>query len=395
MFRSKKAQWIVFSILVVTLGAISYAKLVPANSPNQAAPQSTSAQRNGRLLPLIDEDPASARQPLSAVLGHLDLLDDPESMDTFNNTIRSRVRHRQFQDLDVFTAELRKSRATLPGGEWQLYRVYGLMAEPSAGWYAPDADWQAELYILEEWTRTFPESITARVAYANTYINWGWSARGSGWSHDVKNEEWDRFLDRARKGERALMDAKLLSARCPHWYYLMQRVALTFSWDREEYDRLFDEAVAFEPLYNSFYSAKANYLLPRWYGRQGELEDFLTETPKGIGGREATAIFYHAFTAVEPYLDQPETTVRRFWPRIKQGYQSVEAVYHVTPEITNAQAKMAYAAGDREEAIAAFERIGEGWRKDVWKNYENFERARNWALGPDPAGTGKQVPEKG
>ncbi len=396
MFRSRKTQWIVLSILVVALGAISYAKLVPASSPNQAA-QAKSAQRNGRLLALEDEDPAFARQPLSAALGHLDLVDDPKSMRTFNNTIRSRVRHRQFQDLDVFAAELRKTRAKLPGGGWQLFKMYGLMAEPSAGWNAPDADWQAQLHIIEEWISAFPDSITARVAYAETYINWGWKARGEGWARDVKDEQWDLFHDRSRKGEQALMDAKLLPTRCPEWYDLMLQIALNLSWDREAYDRLFDEAVAFEPLYRAFYSSKATYLLPRWHGEEGELEDFLTETPKGVAGREGSAIFYNTFIAVEPFLDQPETTVRRFWPRIKEGYHATEALNHVDPETLNFQAKMAYEAGDREEASAAFERIGDGWRKSVWRKYEDFERARNWALSSDPARTGKQVPlpEKG
>ena len=45
-------------------------------------------------------------------------------------------------------------------------------------------------------------------------------------------------------------------------------------WDLRQYNSVFDDAVKREPEYLYLYLQKAEYLLPRWSGRRGDIERF-------------------------------------------------------------------------------------------------------------------------
>jgi len=396
MMRSRKTQWIVFSILALILVAALSSKLTLIIYSNPNVSSAPPAQSSPRLWPLIDEAPDYAAKPLSQVLDHLDYVHGANSMRPFNYTVRSRLRHRQFRDLDVFADELRDSKARFPGGDWQLFKLYGLMSEPATGWWAPDPQWEAHLKIIEEWMSAFPDSITARVTYAHTLINYAWKVRGQGWAQDVKEEQWVLFNERNRKAKQVLQEAEALPSRCPQWYYLMQRIALAFSWVRDDYDKLFDEAVEFEPLYMAYYSAKANYLLPRWYGKEGEWEKFLVEATGRLEGEAGSAAFLYLFTGMEEYFEESELTpnVHRFWPLLQRGYQSTETLYRMSSALANGYARLAYIAGDRAEARVAFQRVGEDWKSDVWKNKEHFDQVKKWAFSSADSGSEIPIPAK-
>jgi hypothetical protein len=70
----------------------------------------------------------------------------------------------------------------------------------------------------------------------------------------------------------------------------MQILAKGQSWERSRYEKNFEAAIAFEPTYHYFYSEKAQYLLPRWSGEEGEWERFAEETSKRLGGKLGSII---------------------------------------------------------------------------------------------------------
>ena len=102
------------------------------------------------LRPIKDEEETSARRPLSEVLQSYADRHVPYYQDAFDDVVRSRVRHRQFQDLEAYAAEIRKTKVKMPGGKWQLENFYQVVGEPAAGSDADDEAWEAHLRLLSE-----------------------------------------------------------------------------------------------------------------------------------------------------------------------------------------------------------------------------------------------------
>ena len=107
---------------------------------------------------------------------------------------------------------------------------------------------------------TKPSSVTARIALAGAYANYAWEARGSDYADTVTKNGWKLFAQPIDKAKEILEEASTLKAKCPHWYVVMQRVALAESWDLARATALLDQAVAFEPDYYYYYRAHAGYL---------------------------------------------------------------------------------------------------------------------------------------
>ena len=86
-----------------------------------------------KLRPIKDEEEISARLPLSDVLKSYADRHVPYYQDAFDDVVRSRVRHRQFQALETFAREIRRTKVTIMGGKWQLEEFYQVVGEPAAG----------------------------------------------------------------------------------------------------------------------------------------------------------------------------------------------------------------------------------------------------------------------
>jgi len=163
----------------------------------------------------------------------------------------------------------RRKKTRLRQGRWELPVFYdGVNGALYAG---DDPDqWRDVWAKFDAWHRKFPQSITEPVARAHTLVGYAWNARGTGWSSEVSSEGRLLMRDRLQQARDVLDAAAKLPRRCPEWYSAMQAVALGQSWARNEYDRLFEEAVAREPTYYDYYFNKAYYLTPRCFARRGE-----------------------------------------------------------------------------------------------------------------------------
>src|SRR4029434_7814000 len=62
------------------------------------------------VRPIFDEDFMSSREPLTRVLETY-IGTVPYYVDEFKKVLRSRLRHRQFRDLETYAAEIRRTKA--------------------------------------------------------------------------------------------------------------------------------------------------------------------------------------------------------------------------------------------------------------------------------------------
>jgi hypothetical protein len=339
------------------------------------------AQRQPHLFPIVDEDAKTAGQPLKTVVASLDFEKDPKAWDTFDTIVMSRLRHEKFDDLDAAADDFIRTKEKFVGGRWKIFGFQDTLCEVSGGRDMPDSAWQEHFARFRKWIRTKPNSKTARIAYGQAMMNYAWHARGSGYANEVTREGWRLFGERLAEARQILEDARSVGGEHPHWYYAMQGVALGQSWDRAEYDALFDEATRKEPLYWRYYITKALYLLPRWHGTEGEWEAFAEEAANKVGGDDGDALYYFIAVNQMDFFKRSQffKESKVSWPRMKKGFAAIEKKYKVTNQTRNFYAQIAGIVCDQAEAQRMIKDIGENWSPDTWRTKEEYERFKKWA----------------
>jgi hypothetical protein len=332
------------------------------------------------LHPIAEEAPASAALPLAKALKALDFTEDPKAAASFDVILQSRLRRGAFAELDAYADAARRTRARLPGGAWVLARMVSALASHPGGEDRPDPEWAEHLARFQAWAAARPGSMTAREAWAFALTDYAWKARGSGYANTVTAEGWARFKDRLAQARQVLGEAPAIP--CPMWFRTMQKVALGQGWDRGPYERLFARAVAVEPRFQECYVAKAWYLMPRWYGKEGEWEAFASQATQALGP-EGDAVYFFIMAAQAPYYEHPKffTMPGHSWPRTRAGFAFIETHWGADQRLLNRELLLAGQACDRAEAARVAGRIKGPVPTDIWGSQGAYENYRDWAFG--------------
>ncbi len=292
------------------------------------------------------------------------------------------VQH-DYAQLEKEIATARATKARLQGGIWKASMFYDAVGNAIPGFGGSTVDWDGHFAEIKKWIAAYPESAAARIALAESYINYAWDARGNGYANTVSGSGWDNFRERIQLAESTLLEAAKLKEKCPYWYEAMQSVALAQGWDKEQARALFEEATKFEPTYYHYYRQQANYLTTKWYGEEGETQEFAEETLKKLPEPDGAIIYYEIASLLVCPCDEKNNDMDSMsWPKIKEGYTSLERLYGTSRLKLNRFAYMSVVAKDKESARAAFEQIGDQWNLKVWTHPSYFEKAKNWATAP-------------
>lgn len=306
-----------------------------------------------------------------------------EEEDHFERAIQSMLNEWNFDGLEKAAHEARLGKDRLRGGAWKIFIVYEGVASPPVAYKATNEGWVNHLATLKQWMSVKPESATARIALAEAYVNYAWFARGHGFADTVSDDGAERFQDRLDLAASALAEAAQMKETCPFWYEVAQEIATGQGWRKEQMRQLFEEAIAFEPGFYHYYREYTNYLLPKWYGHEGDVEKLANEAIERVGGTEGAFLYFEIASVGVCQCGTEDDQVKRMsWPGIKAGYEALAELYGVSDLKLNRFAYMAYEAGDKPAAQEALEKIGNNWDDRVWKNAAGFEKARSWAAAP-------------
>ncbi|MBI4748646.1 MAG: DUF4034 domain-containing protein [Acidobacteria bacterium] len=305
----------------------------------------------------------------------------------FQKQVTDLFKQNKFAELDQLAGELRKSKARFTaGGSWKIFRLYYVLDSPldiPDGEEPTETDWQTYLKKVEGWAQQSPNSITAQVLHADALTGYAWFGRGIETAPHVSDAQWKMFHERLDLAEQVLLKAKALPVKCPMWYYTMQTVALGQGWEIARYDQLFNEATAFEPKFFGYYTAKAYYLLPRWYGEEGDWEAFAEETRLKIGGKEGASLYYRiAMSQLDYYKPEDyfnETNIS--WLLMRDGYLATEELYGRNIDALHTTAKFAFWAQDRESLKVLLEKIGNDVEPECWPSMKAFQEFKDWGMG--------------
>lgn len=299
--------------------------------------------------------------------------------------IQELVSDDKFKELDKMADAARTSKARFKGGNWQLFVFYDAVTNP-VGEHVSVADWNDLIDRLKVWQRTIPESVTADVALAQTYINLGWQARGDGYADTVGENGWKGLHENVEQAKEALHAANALKDKCPQQYVVAQHVALIEGWDKEKTTALFDEAVAFEPTYYYYYRNQANYLQERWRGDEGEAVQFAIVAASRVKGKQGAYIYFEIATVLNCHCETEEDLPKMSWRLIKEGYAAMDEMYGTSLLKKNRFAYMAYRQNDRGAAQKTLAQVSANWNASVWGARRTFETAQKWAFAEEQAG---------
>jgi hypothetical protein len=129
------------------------------------------------------------------------------------------------------------------------------------------------------------------------------------------------------------------------------------------------------------YREYANYLQPKWYGEEGDAEQFADEISKRIGGEEGSFIYFEIASLLNcGSCGDGREALKLSWPRIKEGYAALEHLYGTSDLKMNRYVSMAAKAGDKSAARETFLHLGARWDPSVWGRRAKFDAARLWAF---------------
>jgi hypothetical protein len=325
----------------------------------------------------ISSSPAASSPADQSLTEKIIAVNQGDMEEQYVRTIRELVKERNFQELEKQAAQVRSTKARFEGGTWKLFTFYQGAAIPFSGRPVSEMESTVHIAILKSWISAIPESVTARVALAESYYDWAWKARGSGYANTVSEQSWEEFGRRIALGKAILVEAGELKQKCPYWFVAMQHVALAEGWDTLHARALLDAAIAFEPDFYHVYREFVYFLLPKWNGEEGEAEAFIEEAANKVGGEQGQFLYFEMASVLYCQCDTDATHMAGMsWPRMKQGYAALEKLYGTSTLKKNRFAYMALLAGDKPAARQMFASIGNDWDSSVWRTKERFHQAQ-------------------
>jgi hypothetical protein len=301
----------------------------------------------------------------------------------FTELVRGLLRARDFEGLDSLAAKLRKNEERFRvGGGWLIHSFYLITGSPESG--SEDA-WRSHIRILEDWKAAKPRSIAARVSLAEANIGHAWNIRGTGYINEVPPEVMPVFEARMQRAAAEFSEASQLDEKCYGYFEGLLSFARGGGVERTELDRVFADAMAYDPTYQYFYVEKAQYLMPRWAGQPGELEAFVDSIVTSRGEEEGLKLYYLVLAALHGYRYEGDGLFnwKDFsWKRTKKGFVQFEKDHGMSRARLNEFTKMAESAFDAQAQCNSFKRLqGEAdFEPDEWKDRGAFERQKKLVL---------------
>jgi hypothetical protein len=290
--------------------------------------------------------------------------------------IRAVLFQEDFAQLEKIAKQNRVEKGRLVGGMWKVVGFYN--GTSALG----EEDGQKLLAKLQKWQAAFPDSATVRLSLAYFYVNYAWSARGTGLANTVEDDQWKLFNERNARAKSTLLEAATLKEKDPYWYQLMQLISRNEGWDKAAARELFDQAIAFEPGYYHYYIEQSHFLLPQWYGEPGDIQAFADETLRRVPEPDGSMLYFWIFSSEVCYCQEGMRTLGHAdYPKLRQGYANINKYYGLSNLNANRFAFMASVRLDKPLAQEAFASVSK-MDEDIWQSEQTFEEIRAWANAP-------------
>jgi hypothetical protein len=243
------------------------------------------------------------------------------------------------------------------------------------------AAYQEKETALKDWWQTSPDSVEARIALAMVLTDDAWFARGSGYANTVSDSAWVIFGQKLDQAAERLDGVKDKRQDYPEWYAAHNPIGMGLSEDKAAYLATALEGTTHYPQANDVYCGVEAFLLPRWFGSNQEVHDYITQSADKVGGDEGDILYARLAKNIWSYSYDinPFTETGLSWPRVKHGMELICNRYPHSTTMANYFCVFAYQAQDHAVAQTLFNYLGDRYESWAWGSRENFDTARNWA----------------
>lgn len=294
----------------------------------------------------------------------------------FRVKTRQAYNNRRFDELEKLATDLRASQSLFGNGSWKIVQFYESFACQEN---EPEGMWKLHDQIHRAWITAHPQSITARLAYADFLVSYAWRARGHEYANKVTKEGWKLFGERLAEARQVFGEAQSLPEKDPYLWVVGLNLARGQDWPESGYNALLGEAHAFAPRYWGYDTTHAVSLLPRWYGQPGEWEAYAEEAAAQPGGL-GVELYARIVASQSGYYKNVFRETQASWPKTREGLMQMRQKYPDSLNILNTAAMLATLAEDWPMANETYVTIGDTYLAMVWYQPERLIHFRNQAM---------------
>lgn len=238
---------------------------------------------------------------------------------------------------------------------------------------------------LKAWRTALPKSPAASSLLARLYVLWAWKARGDGFANTVDQKQAELFADRLRDARFYASEAEKLVRDDPSIYYQLVKVAQGIGEEPERIYELLKKSHDAGSYYLQTDEAAAEYFLPRWHGRPGDVERLAAWSQNELGADGGDEAYARIALMVNYYDPQTLFAGRYDNASLSKGAQALLKAYPAGKRFSNFAALASLAALDRDTAQAAARAIGRNFDLRVWHDRQLIERFKSWAAASPPS----------
>ncbi len=181
---------------------------------------------------------------------------------------------KDFTGLDMLAAQIKKKGYDIRQEYTEIGGFYGGLKVTDSD---SDKVWNDRMGLLQQWTAQEPDSLTARIAEANWYIDYSWRARGGGWASSVGDNAQSIINACLSKASEILTSASTnASIDDPVYYQDWLKVGLLQAMSEDDMFGYLKKGTDLAPEFQPIYIQAATYLMERWYGKPGERERWMS-----------------------------------------------------------------------------------------------------------------------
>ncbi len=340
--------------------------------------------QNGRLLAEFDylDNQAQIRQLSLEEIYNGDDLTDFEEKEQIMDVTGVLLASKDFERLEALAKDFKEKEPMLKSGRYRmeyfykgLRRGFGRISVENHASY---------LEVIQGWMNHYSDSITAKIALMDAYRTIAWDYRGTDHSNTISDQSRKIFKDYLTKAREIGQEAVQSKSQDPDLYAELINIGMGQGITKKETYNLVIASSNLDPAYYPPYLDASTVLLPRWYGDQGDLEEYaqwaLERTKKFVGHEIYTRI---AMDVLE-YVGADDFKNYNFsWEDLKTGFEELLNKYPKAQNILHAYAWFACQRGEKETAKRLFTNLGDQWdelAKKIWKDKSIFDQWKAWAL---------------
>lgn len=303
-----------------------------------------------------------------------------QERESIKNTVSQLFIKEQFEDLSKLSIKYLKTEERTSSGLWKL-TLYNSAISGITDKNNRDEKYWSDLEAKTlRWIKSQPDSPSGYIAYATILMNHAWMYRGGGWSHEVREEDWEPFNAYVRKAKQHLIENKSIASNDPRWYETMLSIATAEGWSDEDFETLINEATSKHPFFYQIYFMAIDYLTPKWHGNKEKIEEFarksvITTAPKDKFGMYARIYWYASQTNYGPALFTDSAVT---WDSMNRSIDDVLAQYPDQWNINNF-AYFACLAGDKDKTYALIKQIQPTLIDRAWGITSFYYQCKSWS----------------